>query len=56
MTADIGLWAIVFVAAVCLFSGFAHGAVGFGFPMVATPLVALVIDIKSAIALLAPIN
>lgn len=56
MTADIGLWAIVFVAAVCLFSGFAHGAVGFGFPMVATPLVALVIDIKSAIALLAPIT
>lgn len=56
MTADLGLWAIVFIAAACLVSGFAHGALGFGFPLVATPLVALVIDIKSAIAILAPVT
>ena len=45
-----------FVALVCLLAGFAHGALGFGFPLVATPLVALVIDMKSAIALLAPVT
>ena len=56
MSAELGLWALAFVAAACLLSGFAHGALGFGFPIVATPLVALVIDIKSAIALLAPIT
>jgi hypothetical protein len=37
----------------CLVAGFGHGALGFGFPIVAT---ALAIDIKSAIALLAPIT
>src|SRR5687768_18532070 len=47
---------LVYVALVCLISGFAHGALGFGFPLVATPLVALVIDIKSAIAILAPLT
>ena len=47
---------LIYVAAVCLLSGFAHGALGFGFPLVATPLVALVIDMKSAIALLAPVT
>jgi len=54
MTAELAPWAFVFVAAVCLAAGFAHGALGFGFPLVATPLLALVIDIKSAIALVAP--
>ena len=54
--AALGLASLVFVALVCLAAGFAHGALGFGFPIVATPLVALVIDIKSAIALLAPIT
>jgi len=47
---------LVYVALVCLVSGFAHGALGFGFPLVATPLVALVIDMKSAITLLAPVT
>jgi hypothetical protein len=47
---------LVYVALVCLLSGFAHGAIGFGFPVVATPLVALVIDMKSAITLLAPVT
>jgi uncharacterized protein len=56
MTAELGTWALVFIALVCLVSGFAHGAIGFGFPIVATPLVALVIDIRLAIGLLAPVT
>jgi hypothetical protein len=47
---------LLYVALVCLLSGFAHGALGFGFPVVATPLVALVIDMRSAITLLAPVT
>ena len=56
MTLELGAWTLAFVALACLFSGFAHGAIGFGFPMVATPLVALVIDIRLAIGLLAPVT
>src|SRR3954470_8437640 len=56
MTLELGTWALAFIALVCLVSGFAHGAIGFGFPLVATPLVALVIDIRLAIGLLAPIT
>ena len=56
MTPEIGPWALAFVVVACLLAAFAHGAIGFGFPMVATPLVALVIDIKFAIGLLAPIT
>src|SRR4051812_22056212 len=56
MTLELGAWALAFIALVCLVSGFAHGAIGFGFPLVATPLVALVIDIKLAIGLLAPVT
>jgi len=56
MSLELGGWALAFVALACLFSGFAHGAIGFGFPIVATPLIALVVDIKSAIALIAPIT
>ena len=47
---------LLYVAAVCALSGFAHGAIGFGFPLVATPLVAVVTDMKSAITLLAPVT
>jgi len=53
---ELAPWALAFVAAACLVSGFAHGALGFGFPIVATPLVALVVDIKTAIALIAPLT
>ena len=42
-------WGIAWVAAVMLLGGFAHGAIGFGFPLVATPLLTLVLDIKTAI-------
>jgi uncharacterized membrane protein YfcA len=37
---------------VVLAAAFVKGAVGFGFPMLATPLLALVIDVKSAVAAL----
>ena len=53
---DVSIEVLAYVALVCLLSGFAHGALGFGFPLVATPLVALVIDMKSAITLLAPVT
>jgi len=56
MNAELGPAVIALVAVACLLAGFGHGALGFGFPIVATPLVALAIDIKSAIALLAPIT
>jgi uncharacterized protein len=56
MSVEPGVAAFGFLALVCLLSGFAHGALGFGFPLVATPLAALVIDIKSAIALLVPVT
>jgi len=47
---------IAYLVVVCLVSGFAHGAIGFGFPVVATPLAALVMDMRSAITLLAPVT
>jgi uncharacterized membrane protein YfcA len=47
---------LIFLALVCLLAGWVHGALGFGFPLVATPLAALVIDMKSAITLLAPVT
>lgn len=56
MTLELGSWVLAYVALACFLSGFAHGAIGFGFPMLATPLLALVIDIKLAIGLLAPIT
>jgi uncharacterized membrane protein YfcA len=56
MIGELGPLALCYVVLVCLAAGFAHGAIGFGFPIVATPLVALVIDVKSAIALLAPVT
>ena len=47
---------LIFLALVCLLSGWVHGALGFGFPLVATPLAALAIDMKAAITLLAPVT
>lgn len=35
-----------------LASGFAHGLIGFGFPLIATPLVVLILDFKTAVAAL----
>ena len=50
-------WEILaYLALVCVLAGWVHGALGFGFPLVATPLAAFAIDMKSAIALLAPVT
>ncbi len=38
-------------AFIFFFAAFIHGSIGFGFPMVATPLLALVTDIQTAIIL-----
>jgi uncharacterized protein len=47
---------LLYVALVCVLAGWVHGALGFGFPLVATPLAALAIDMKAAITLLAPVT
>jgi len=39
------------VLAILLLSAFVHGAFGFGFPLVATPLLALLMDLRAAILL-----
>ena len=38
-------------SAIFLFAGLAHGTLGLGFPMLATPMLAIMIDIRSAILL-----
>lgn len=40
---------VVWIAAVILFAGFVQGALGLGFPMVATPLIAFTTDIHTAV-------
>ena len=40
------------MAAVVLVAGFIKGAIGFGFPSLATPLLSLVVDVKTAVVVL----
>lgn len=40
---------IVFIVPVMVFAGLVHGALGLGFPMVATPIIAIFLDVKLAI-------
>ena len=50
----LGDLSLVVVAAFCgvmLFAGVVHGTLGLGFPLVATPLLALLVDVRSAILL-----
>jgi len=42
---------IVIVIAVMLFAGQAHGMPGLGLPMMATPILAILFDVRSAIRL-----
>jgi uncharacterized membrane protein YfcA len=44
-----GLWVLAWVAIVMLAAGFMQGALGVGFPMIATPLIALVTDLRTAV-------
>src|SRR2546428_5956644 len=40
---------IATAAAIIVLAGLAHGTLGFGFPIIATPLVALLVDVKTAV-------
>jgi uncharacterized membrane protein YfcA len=42
-----GTWAAI--AAIAVVAALAHGAIGFGFPIICTPFVALLIDVKTAV-------
>jgi uncharacterized membrane protein YfcA len=46
---DFGAATIAWITVVMLLSGFAHGVIGFGFPLIATPLLLLAVDLKVAI-------
>jgi hypothetical protein len=37
------------IVAVAVIGGLAHGTMGLGFPLIATPLVALLLDVKTAV-------
>lgn len=45
------IWVVLWIAVVIAFSALVQGTLGMGFPMVATPLIALVSDMRSAIIL-----
>jgi uncharacterized membrane protein YfcA len=40
---------VIAIMAVMLFAGLIHGTLGLGFPMVATPMLATMMDVRSAI-------
>lgn len=42
-------WMLLAILAATVFAGLAHGAVGFGFPLLSTPLIALFTDVRTAI-------
>jgi hypothetical protein len=44
-----GAPATVAILAIIVMGGLAHGAIGFGFPIISTPFVALLIDVKTAV-------
>lgn len=43
--------ALAIIALITFFAAFIHGSIGFGFPLIATPLLALITDIHTAIIL-----
>ncbi len=48
-TIDVTWQVLLWVLPVMVFSGLVHGALGLGFPMVATPIIAVFLDVKLAI-------
>jgi uncharacterized membrane protein YfcA len=48
-TIDVSWQVLLWVLPVMVFSGLVHGALGLGFPMVATPIIAVFLDVKLAI-------
>jgi uncharacterized membrane protein YfcA len=45
----VGTEATVAIAAILVVAAIAHGAIGFGFPIISTPCVALILDVKTAV-------
>ena len=45
------MWELLFTLPILMVAAFAHGALGFGFPLLSTPLLVLGMDIRSAILL-----
>jgi len=46
---EFDVWLIVVAIPVIMFAGWIHGALGLGFPLIATPLIAVFVDVKAAI-------
>jgi uncharacterized membrane protein YfcA len=46
---DLSILVLAWFAVVMLFGGLVHGTLGLGFPLVTTPLLALTLDVRSAI-------
>ena len=46
---ELDFWLLIFVVPAIAFAGWVHGALGLGFPLVATPLIAIFVDVKAAI-------
>jgi hypothetical protein len=49
LTGDIPIVILAFFTAILFMAGLVHGTLGLGFPLVATPLLALFVDVRSAI-------
>jgi uncharacterized membrane protein YfcA len=43
------VWIWLALVAATIFAAVAHGAIGFGFPLISTPLVALITDVRTAV-------
>jgi uncharacterized protein len=48
---DLSLIDLVMVSAILALAGFIHGVFGIGFPMIATPLLAMFMDVQSAVVI-----
>lgn len=46
---EFDLWILIIVVPVIAIAGWIHGALGLGFPLVATPIIAVFVDVKAAI-------
>lgn len=49
LTSEIPIVILAFFTAILFMAGLVHGTLGLGFPLVATPLLALFVDVRSAI-------
>jgi len=49
LVSDFTPWLYTYLIGVMLLAGLVHGAIGLGFPMVATPLIAVFLDVRLAI-------